>query len=415
MNLNVTLECPQCGGPVELDETVRLFGCPYCRVRLYITATGEFRYWIPPGNELSEDLILVPYWRFKGISLNIKKGTTEARLIDTSFLAVPLKGFPKSLGLRTQSLLLRYLTPETPHFCLTPMSFKEIFPVIQERLLYAENLNAEPEAGLVRDTLYQCYIGESRSLVFQPYYIKGSNIHDAITRIPLPGRPELMDVGVNKPENWGLSFLAAICPECGWDLYGERDSLVLYCRNCNSAWSSSEGSLRKIDFMMVRTKGQCSLYLPFWRIKADVPPIELENYLHLIRFANLPRVPKTKWQEREFYFWLPAFKFQPERYLNIAKIATVNQPEAEPATTVPKEDIYTITLPPEEASEMIMALLFEIAKPRKTMIDTYRDVRPSVKNIDLVLIPFQENPYLFVQPALNMGISKGLLKYGRNI
>ncbi|RME62869.1 MAG: hypothetical protein D6778_10460, partial [Nitrospirae bacterium] len=66
MQLKVFLECPQCGGPVELEETDRLFRCSFCRVKLQITAPGPPRYWLKPRDEPFSELIFLPYWRFKG-------------------------------------------------------------------------------------------------------------------------------------------------------------------------------------------------------------------------------------------------------------------------------------------------------------------------------------------------------------
>src|SRR3989339_2060059 len=31
-------------------------------------------------------------------------------------------------------------------------------------------------------------------------------------------------------------FVPTLCPHCGWDMEGQKDSLVLICRNCDSAW-----------------------------------------------------------------------------------------------------------------------------------------------------------------------------------
>ncbi len=59
-------ECPQCGGPVTLEETDRLFSCAYCRVRLYLLSRDYFRYSLPASESFSRDILFVPYWRFKG-------------------------------------------------------------------------------------------------------------------------------------------------------------------------------------------------------------------------------------------------------------------------------------------------------------------------------------------------------------
>ncbi|RMG67989.1 MAG: hypothetical protein D6710_10720, partial [Nitrospirae bacterium] len=165
MNFTISLQCPQCGGPVELAETDRLFGCPYCRSRLHITANGAFRYWIPPKNTVTEDLIFIPYWRFKGFSLTVKKGETSVRLIDTTYPGTLLKGFPLSLGIRTQALSLKYITTDIPCFLLEPSPFKDILPTIQQRLNEADRLSPKGISTGPLDVISHTYIGETRSVV----------------------------------------------------------------------------------------------------------------------------------------------------------------------------------------------------------------------------------------------------------
>jgi DNA-directed RNA polymerase subunit RPC12/RpoP len=36
-------QCPQCGAPVQLEETDRIFSCPFCQVRLFIHARRPIR------------------------------------------------------------------------------------------------------------------------------------------------------------------------------------------------------------------------------------------------------------------------------------------------------------------------------------------------------------------------------------
>ena len=414
MNFKVSLECPQCGGPVELEETQRLFTCQYCRSRLHITASGDFRYWLAPKIKTKEELILIPYWRFRGFSLNIKRGKTSARLIDTSCLGVSLKGFPVSLGIRTQSLPLKYITPDMSHFMIEPLPFKEILPAIQSRLNEAENLSVQSVSEKTPSLLLSSYIGETRSIVYQPFYLKDGIVRDAITNTPLHGNGLSGNVSFKRPHDWGLRFIAAQCPDCGWDLEGEQDSMVLFCRNCNTAWSSSEGMLRKINFHIAETDDTgCSIYLPFWKLRARISPIRLENFLDLIRFANLPKVPRPEWAKRAFHFWVPAFKIQPEKFLEISRIATLAQMGSRETTSLPSGKIFTTTLPSLEASEILSALLFEMARPRKTMIDCYEKLKIDVIDTAYVLVPFEETTYLLRHPKTGIGISKGLLQYGR--
>ena len=50
-----------------------------------------------------------------------------------------------------------------------------------------------------------------------------------------------------------LTFLATLCPKCGWTLNGQRDSVVLTCSNCETAWEASEGTNPSSSLCRMRT------------------------------------------------------------------------------------------------------------------------------------------------------------------
>ena len=52
---------------------------------------------------------------------------------------------------------------------------------------------------------------------------------------PIPDGFDVADLSFKHPDDH-IRFIAAICPGCGWNLDGQRDSLVLTCTNCQSAW-----------------------------------------------------------------------------------------------------------------------------------------------------------------------------------
>ncbi|MCK7515939.1 MAG: hypothetical protein MZV70_76205 [Desulfobacterales bacterium] len=61
-------QCPQCGAPANLEETDRLFACPFCRVKSFLLTRDYFRYVLPAKNPAGKELVYFPYWRFKGHS-----------------------------------------------------------------------------------------------------------------------------------------------------------------------------------------------------------------------------------------------------------------------------------------------------------------------------------------------------------
>ena len=103
-NWQIEHNCPQCGAPVTLEETDRLFVCPYCRTRLYLIVGDYFRYCIPPPETTSGEIIYIPYWRLKGLSLSVQDVGVNSRFVDVSVLALASDVFPPSLGLKPQAL-----------------------------------------------------------------------------------------------------------------------------------------------------------------------------------------------------------------------------------------------------------------------------------------------------------------------
>ncbi|PIP06829.1 MAG: hypothetical protein COX52_05910, partial [Syntrophobacterales bacterium CG23_combo_of_CG06-09_8_20_14_all_48_27] len=84
----------------------------------------------------------------------------------------------------------------------------------------------------------QNYVGETVSLIYSPFYFD-KNIFDAVLNAPAGDAPaknfdEAQFAG-GAPD-WKMDFLPTLCPDCGWNLEGEKDALVLDCQNCKSAW-----------------------------------------------------------------------------------------------------------------------------------------------------------------------------------
>jgi hypothetical protein len=86
-------------------------------------------------------------------------------------------------------------------------------------------------------------------------------------------------------------FHPTLCPNCGWDMQGRRDALVLHCKNCESMWQASKQGMTRVNVAhLPGPEDESTVYLPFWRIKADVSGIDLNTYADLVKAANLPKV-----------------------------------------------------------------------------------------------------------------------------
>ena len=90
MGFTVEQECPQCGAPVELDETDHLLRCPYCDVNSFLFADDYFRFVLPPKVR-NKDLIYMPYLRFKGSVFSCDSHAVSFRNEDITQIGVPFK------------------------------------------------------------------------------------------------------------------------------------------------------------------------------------------------------------------------------------------------------------------------------------------------------------------------------------
>jgi hypothetical protein len=212
-----------------------------------------------------------------------------------------------------------------------------------------------------------------------------------------------------------IHFLAALCPQCGRDLDGERDCLVLTCENCQSAWWEKREKLVQIKTTHFPEKGDGWVYLPFWRIQADVAPVRLETYADLVKTANLPRVVQPGWDKIPFRFWNPAFKVRPQSYLTIATNVTLKQPMEKSVSGPPRGNVHSVTLPLGEALETLKLSLVNFLRPleRRTELASQIDIQP--RRFQLVYIPFQDTRLELIQPRLNLAVNKNVLSHAKNL
>ena len=135
IHLKIEHQCPQCGAPAVMDETDRLFACQFCRVNSYLMTEDVFRYLLPSNAPESKDLIYFPYWRFKGMWFGCDSNGIRHKFVDVSHQAVDSSFFPVSLGLRSQALKLKFVTPETAGRFLEPtQTFAQVAQNFEDRL-----------------------------------------------------------------------------------------------------------------------------------------------------------------------------------------------------------------------------------------------------------------------------------------
>jgi len=248
--------------------------------------------------------------------------------------------------------------------------------------------------------LHQSFIGETLSLIYAPFYMADSS--PILTDIQPSGSKQLFDAVLNepisssstdhfdislfrvRPPDWRIRLVPTLCPNCGWDMDGERNAVALICKNCDSVWESSGDSFRKVAFAHIPKTGDDIVCLPFWKIRADVSEIKLDSYTDMVRVANLPKVVK---EDAKFHFWTPAFKVRPRIFLNLSRNITLFQPRQELAEGLPNVRLWPVTLPVSEAFESLKITLAGFLKPRKPLFNPVPGYKDNAKRISSGICP----------------------------
>ena len=410
ISFNVQHQCPQCGAPLILKEETLFFVCEFCRVRSYISHKGFFRYMFSPSEQTKEDeeIIYLPYWRFKGVRYTCTLKGVESKFLDISRLAMQKapKHVSTSLGFRPQALTLKLISAETKGTFLKPSGYKKTL------------LDMDKSLALTSKQNFQENIGETSSLIYSPFYQNNGTLYDAVLNKPLgPFATNELDVNTEnrcRPEK-EITFIPGLCPSCGWDLEGISDSLVLVCRNCQTLWRGHGNQLARIKFSCTQPVNTDDVLLPFWKIIADISMVNLKSYSDLIKFANLPQVPKSGSNEQLLSFWAPAFKIRPKIFLRLIKQLAILQPKDTLNKHLGTQALYAVNLPSTEAVESIKITLGSLMKPAIHHLHKLPEIKVSPKKIKLIYLPFESKSHDLYHPQMGVSINKNSLKLSKNL
>lgn len=396
-------QCPQCGAPVLLEETDRLIRCGYCRVSSFLTAPRMFRY-VLPHRVIDRDLVYFPYYRFRGTLFMCAKGGVDFRLIDASMPAQTTSYFPPSVGVRAQTQKLRFAVSGIPG---------KFLPMTLPSGVVPETVHKRYGPAKSNGILHQEFVGDTMSVIYAPFYIYGK-LFDGITERAVSRMlPETFEEQLEGAESssWGVRFLATVCPGCGWDLHGERDSLVLMCRNCNTAWQAAATALESLPVAHLPSTEGVGLHLPFWQISADIQGLELKHDRDLIRVANLAKVLPEDAPSRPVRFWTPAFKVRPKVFLRLARTLTLTQAYAPAKEGLPSGNTYPVTLRAAEGVDTVKIVIASFLKPVDQLPKLLPGVRIRAKESRLVYLPFTEGHHEWKNADLHLSIPKAVLRH----
>jgi hypothetical protein len=333
----------------------------------------------------------------------------QERFVDVSCQALQSPHFPISLGVRSQSLKLRFLTQE----------HQGRFIKVERE---AESAIDGYENQLIRQLKSAIYhkghIGESLSLIYAPYYID-RGLYDGVLEQPI-GTSEFDTEGIpTEPPDPSLKFIPTLCPQCGWDLTGAPDAQVLLCYNCKTTWLPAGQRLRQLPYARLETGNEDPekvAYLPFWRIRPEFQGLDLGHYADLVRVANLPKAIQPEWDQIRFYYWVPAFKVRPRTFLRLTTGLTLSQPKGDLVSELPpQKTVNSANLPVTEAVEILKTTLVDFIKPQHDWLPRLDTITINAQAFKLVFIPFRVDHHELIQPDYNFSIHKSLLTLAHNL
>ena len=435
--MQIDHQCPQCGGSVILEETDRVLQCTFCKTRLSIQSKDYFRYLFPFPNTIEEEIIFVPYWRFRGMHFACRTAGVKTTVIDKNFLAIDNKTLPATLGIRPQSMNLKFAQKTEHTRFIEPRLLFEKSSVEKINLLSYETVTThdtrfisiddgnnmievpETRTEMKEDKLYhESFVADKASIIYTPLFIRNNIIYDAILTKPISNNVDIEGLSGDASSNdWIIQFLPTLCPNCGWDLVAERDSCVLLCNHCNRAWEVSQDTFQSVKYAIALSDNpqQKVTYLPFWKIKVIMHGIDLQSHEDLLKLANLPRVAKEEQKTSDLYLWIPAFKIAPPVFLRIARQATIANPQKELQDEFHDISCCPVNVTLSEAIDSLKVVLADIAMNKKDIMPRLEEITLTPVESLLVFHPFIDSNYELSEPEIKCGLLKNALRWGKNL
>ncbi len=387
--------------------------CPHCRVRAHITSRGPFRYLIE-APESARSPIYLPFWRLKGTLFKAAAFKIDPVALDSSIFA-RASVFPmRSLGNR-QLPPVKYAAAGAPGRFVPPgLDFADA-------VLRTDNLAGGLREGASGpDAFEKAYVNEAAGIVFVPLSVDGGNLVDVARNAPAGQAPspavwDVLEGAAIEGLRWSPRFLSSMCPNCGWDLKGDKAADVFLCKNCNLGWQPRGEEFRPVVVNTIPAKGSDFVYLPFWRIGSDISGIKLSTYADLIRVANLPKAIKKEWETEDFAFWTPAFRVHPHLFLRVAKQVTITPFLGTLEPRAPEGSVHPVNLPLVEAVQTLKVVLATFGTPKRTIFQKLPEISVAPRKAKLVFVPCTPRGGELVQEELGIAVSKQALIYGKDV
>jgi len=343
------------------------------------------------------EVLYVPYWRFKGLEFSLGEKKPDFRIVDHSCLAIKNSGLPISLGLRSQTQKLKFIGKDIAGSFLKPsISRKEIL----------KQMSADGDKKV--------YIGEVLSLIFMPFLQDAHTLYDGFTKTAMALDPSAL-IADKQPLAYHLEFTPGLCPNCGWDLDGETDSLVLQCHNCMRSWLIHNKKLNTLKTLFYDLRSDTDMQIPFWRFEIEFKTLDCSTHAHLIKIANIPKVITTAHGNQPVYFYIPAFKLNPKLFLRIGRQMTLAQIEPIGIRNIPGMRFHPVDLPIAEGFQAVLPILMDLCINKKEIWNLLAEEKLKLKRFSLTYISFRIFGSECVQETLGFSLPINALRFGRNL
>ena len=406
MNFTVEQECPQCGGRIELDEADHLIHCPHCNVRNFIFSGDYSRFYLP-SQSTNRNLIYAPYMRFKGVVFSCEGTSVKHRIVDITLQGSAVKQLPLSLGFRPQALKMRFVSSDIEGIFLhNTVTSNDVMNDLETR-------RSITSSGKV---LHRAYIGEVVTCIYLPLFVKKDQMFDAVVNKTIAkvfDYDNVLTSAIDTDPYWTITFMPTLCPNCGWDLAGERDSVVLTCSNCDSAWEPSKGTFIRTEIIAVPGGCNNTVHLPFWKWSAEDTDFPIVSYTDFIRVTGQPMIVQELCQE--MLFWIPAFKIRPNVFLRLARQMTITRMDFPMMEESVPKNVYPVTLSRNEAAQAIKIAFASSVVNKKSIFPLLPQINFTMKNSTLTFLPFIDTGHELIQQQMRFAIRKNTLKFGRNL
>ncbi|MBN2028753.1 hypothetical protein JW824_00770 [bacterium] len=460
-NYKVEIPCPQCSAPVILEETDRILTCRYCRTRVALIPKDYFRYCILPRDPKSEQIFYVPYWRLRGLYFYNRNLHIENRMFDTSVLASPVPRMTYSLGVRCQTLTLKSVDPEMEGLFFQPkISKQKVIHKIENMVNLSKKIqnnldavseevpsilspwaifkkrdismnifkvditdfpsnsrngkrstkNAPQDISTIKKeenitSNLKEFIGETISMIYFPVYLKNKLLYDGVLKNPISSHPVTendMRPLIQDEIHWTLDSIPLNCPECGWELPGERDSIFFYCPYCSIGWLLYKDQFRMCSVGIVDTEKEISIYMPFWKMVVEAEGLIEKRYTDQMKRNFRIQLDGTKQEATATTFWAPAFKLAPDAFINTARNVSVQDPKLRYMENISKYPLFPVTLPASEALESVRIVIALLAESKENVFHLLPNLRIRPKQAMVVYLPFKIRGIELIQQDMQL-------------